>query len=56
MKSNLGFKLYYNQYRPYLVFSIGERVYTRRAYNIDQYTCTADIKFKKKTYRVRFYK
>lgn len=56
METNLGFRLYYNQGNPYLLFSISDTVYTRRAYNIDQYTCTVDIKFKKKWYTVRFYK
>lgn len=56
MKSNFGFRLFYRQGSPYLVFSIGDNVYIRRTYNIHSITCTADIKFKKKLYRVRFYK
>ena len=56
MNTNLGCKLYYNQGKPYLVFSIGNTVYTRRAYNIDRRDCTAVIIFKKKSYRVSFYK
>lgn len=56
MKSNFGFRLFYKQGIPHLVFSIAGNVYIRRAYNIDSQSCTADITFKKSRYRVEFYK
>ncbi len=56
-----GFKLFYNQGKPYLIFSVpvwedNSGVYIRRAYDIDMKLSIATIRFKGKSYMVSFYK